>query len=168
MITMHKTDEYIQEALRSGASGYILKESGHDELRTAIRTVLQGKVYLSPDVSARVVSNMFPAGGRAAPVATAAEVKRRPVLEDFMAIPCPAHAGVSAARSMRRGAFQNLDRAASASSGRSTGGLPGGRDFRHEKRRECAIQVRVLSVGRQPGGVSTHGSAETNARNVNA
>ena len=73
VITMHKTDEYIQEALRSGASGYILKESGHDELRTAIRTVLQGKVYLSPDVSARVVSNMFTPGGRAAPVATAVE-----------------------------------------------------------------------------------------------
>ena len=66
VITMHKTDEYIQEALRSGASGYILKESGHDELRTAIRTVLSGRVYLSPDVSARVVSNLI-AGGTHTP-----------------------------------------------------------------------------------------------------
>jgi DNA-binding NarL/FixJ family response regulator len=69
VITMHKVDEYIQEALRNGASGYILKESGHDELRTAIRTVLGGKVYLSPEISERVV-NAFLAGNNrpAAPV----------------------------------------------------------------------------------------------------
>lgn len=59
VITMHKTDEYIQEALRNGASGYILKESGPDELLMAIRTVLGGKVYLSPDVSERVVSGLL-------------------------------------------------------------------------------------------------------------
>jgi DNA-binding NarL/FixJ family response regulator len=71
VITMHKTDEYIQEALRSGASGYILKESGHDELRTAIRTVLAGKVYLSPDVSERVVSGFLSGGTRATATTTA-------------------------------------------------------------------------------------------------
>lgn len=59
VISMHKTDEYIQEALRNGASGYILKESGPDELLMAIRTVLAGKVYLSPDVSERVVSGLL-------------------------------------------------------------------------------------------------------------
>jgi DNA-binding NarL/FixJ family response regulator len=71
VITMHKTDEYIQEALRSGASGYILKESGHDELRTAIRTVLAGKVYLSPDVSERVVSGFLSGGKNPAATTTA-------------------------------------------------------------------------------------------------
>jgi DNA-binding NarL/FixJ family response regulator len=64
VITMHKTDEYIQEALRNGASGYILKESGPEELLTAIRTVLSGKVYLSPDVSERVVSGLLSVGQR--------------------------------------------------------------------------------------------------------
>jgi DNA-binding NarL/FixJ family response regulator len=59
VISMHKTDEYIQEALRNGASGYILKESGPEELLMAIRTVLGGKVYLSPDVSERVVSGLL-------------------------------------------------------------------------------------------------------------
>lgn len=59
VISMHKTDEYIQEALRNGASGYILKESGPEELLTAIRTVLGGKVFLSPDVSERVVSGLL-------------------------------------------------------------------------------------------------------------
>ena len=66
VITMHKTDEYIQEALRSGASGYILKESSHGELLAAIRTVLAGKVYLSPDVSERVVSSLLSENSRSA------------------------------------------------------------------------------------------------------
>src|SRR5664279_5975111 len=39
-VTMHKTDEYIQEALRVGASGYLIKESNQADLLTAIRTVL--------------------------------------------------------------------------------------------------------------------------------
>lgn len=62
VVTMHKTDEYIMEAFRNGASGYILKESSHDELRNAVRTVLNGKVYLSPDVSERVVSGLLTGG----------------------------------------------------------------------------------------------------------
>lgn len=84
VITMHKTDEYIQEALRTGASGYILKESGHDELRTAIRTVLSGKVYLSPDVSERVVSGFLAGGNKPAPAASAWDtltVREREVLK---------------------------------------------------------------------------------------
>lgn len=72
VITMHKTDEYIQEALRNGASGYILKESGPEELLTAIRTVLAGKVYLSPDVSERVVSGLLSVGQRETGEATTA------------------------------------------------------------------------------------------------
>lgn len=62
VISMHKTDEYIHAALRNGATGYILKESGPEELMTAIRTVLQGKVFLSPEVSSRVVSSLLNAG----------------------------------------------------------------------------------------------------------
>lgn len=70
VISMHKTDEYIQEALRNGASGYILKESGPEELLLAIRTVLAGKVFLSPDVSERVVSGLLNGSPRDAGDAT--------------------------------------------------------------------------------------------------
>jgi DNA-binding NarL/FixJ family response regulator len=59
VVTMHKTDEYIQEALRMGASGYILKESSYNELITGVRTVLAGKVFLSPEVSERVVNSFI-------------------------------------------------------------------------------------------------------------
>lgn len=59
VVTMHKTDEYIQVALRNGAAGYILKEASHDELKMAIRTVLGGKLYLSPDVSERLLTGFL-------------------------------------------------------------------------------------------------------------
>ncbi len=56
VLTVHKTDEYIHESLRAGADGYILKDASHDELRIAIRSVLGGKTYLSPDISAKVIN----------------------------------------------------------------------------------------------------------------
>jgi len=56
VLTIHKTDEYIFAALRAGANGYILKDASHDELRIAIRSVLNGKTYLSPDISSKVIN----------------------------------------------------------------------------------------------------------------
>ena len=56
VLTIHKTDEYIHESLRAGADGYILKDATHDELRVAIRSIRNGKIYLSPDISSKVIS----------------------------------------------------------------------------------------------------------------
>lgn len=56
VLTIHKTEEYIHESLRAGADGYILKDASHDELRIAIHSVLNGKTYLSPDISAKVIN----------------------------------------------------------------------------------------------------------------
>mgnify|MGYP001050760824 FL=1 len=56
VLTIHKADEYIHEALRSGTDGYILKDATHDELRVAVRSVLNGKTYLSPDISDKVIN----------------------------------------------------------------------------------------------------------------
>lgn len=55
-LTVHKTEEYIRDTLRAGADGYVLKDSTYDELMLGVRSVLRGKTYLSPDVSAQVVS----------------------------------------------------------------------------------------------------------------
>jgi DNA-binding NarL/FixJ family response regulator len=55
VLTLHREDEYVQESLRAGADGYLLKDASHDELRVAIRSLLNGKSYLSPDVSDRVI-----------------------------------------------------------------------------------------------------------------
>lgn len=55
VLTIHKTEEYIHESLRAGANGYLLKDATHDELRVAIRSILNGKTYLSPDISGKVI-----------------------------------------------------------------------------------------------------------------
>lgn len=62
VLTVHKTDEYIHESLRAGADGYILKDATHDELQVAIRSVLKGKTYLSPDISGRVINGFLGTG----------------------------------------------------------------------------------------------------------
>lgn len=56
ILTIYKTEEYIHESLKAGANGYILKDASPEELRTAIRTVAGGKVYISPDIASQVVS----------------------------------------------------------------------------------------------------------------
>lgn len=61
IVTVHKADEYIHSSLRAGANGYLLKDATHEELQVAIRSVLSGKTYLSPDVSADVVQRYLQA-----------------------------------------------------------------------------------------------------------
>ena len=67
VLTIHNTHEYIQESLSAGADGYILKGASQDELRLAVRTVLQGKVYLTPDISECIVSGYLGGGKSAVP-----------------------------------------------------------------------------------------------------
>jgi two-component system response regulator NreC len=55
VLTIHGTEEFVLEALEAGASGYVLKDATHDELVLAIKSVLQEKRYLSPDISAKVI-----------------------------------------------------------------------------------------------------------------
>jgi len=55
VLTVHKGEEYILSALKAGADGYLLKDAGHDELMTAVKNVLAGKRYLSPDISEKVI-----------------------------------------------------------------------------------------------------------------
>src|SRR5882672_3510216 len=50
VLTMYADGALAAEAIRAGASGFVVKVSAADELETAIDEVLQGRVYLSPDV----------------------------------------------------------------------------------------------------------------------
>lgn len=54
-LTVHRTEEYIQMALKAGADGYILKEANYSELVMAVRSVLKGKHYLSPEISGDMI-----------------------------------------------------------------------------------------------------------------
>ena len=56
MITRHGDQGYVQELLKAGASGYVLKQSAATELLRAIRTVAEGKSFLDPAITEQVVS----------------------------------------------------------------------------------------------------------------
>lgn len=62
VLTVQKSEEYVREALQAGANGYVLKDATYDELVSALRNVLDGKVYLSPDVSGQMVHNYLSGG----------------------------------------------------------------------------------------------------------
>jgi len=56
VFSMHEQDEYVLEAVRGGADGYILKDASPAELRAAIRTVGAGGEYFSPAVARRLTA----------------------------------------------------------------------------------------------------------------
>ena len=55
MLSMHKNEEYVSQALRVGAAGYLLKDAATTELELAVQAVARGETYLSPAVSKHVV-----------------------------------------------------------------------------------------------------------------
>ncbi len=56
-LTMHDREEYFFAMLKAGALGYVLKESGPDELLAAIRAVHRGEAFLSPCVTKAVLED---------------------------------------------------------------------------------------------------------------
>ncbi len=58
ILTMHESKEYIAQVVRSGARGYLLKDSAPAELVGAIKAVHTGEVYFSPSVSRVLVQEM--------------------------------------------------------------------------------------------------------------
>jgi DNA-binding NarL/FixJ family response regulator len=55
MLTTFDLDEYVYEALRAGASGFLLKDTPPEQLVAAIRVVAAGEALLSPSVTRRVI-----------------------------------------------------------------------------------------------------------------
>ena len=62
MLTTFKSDEYLRESLRVGADAYLLKNATCEELILALRSVANGKKYLSPDVSEHLVDGFLNPG----------------------------------------------------------------------------------------------------------
>ena len=56
MLSMHESDSYIRKAMTLGANGYIPKSSADDELLDAVRTVSEGKLYLSRNAEQSMLS----------------------------------------------------------------------------------------------------------------
>lgn len=57
ILTMHEHDEYVFQALRAGASGYMLKEAADTELITALHVIQSGQFYLSPAAQSVMVGD---------------------------------------------------------------------------------------------------------------
>src|SRR5512139_2131757 len=55
ILTTFDLDEYVYEALRAGASGFVLKDDPPEQLISAVRTVFTGEALLSPAVTKRVI-----------------------------------------------------------------------------------------------------------------
>jgi len=55
IVSMHDESLYAERALRAGARGYIMKEEAANKLIEAIRTVLDGHIYVSGEMSARII-----------------------------------------------------------------------------------------------------------------
>ncbi|MBW2439200.1 MAG: response regulator [Deltaproteobacteria bacterium] len=55
-LSMHAGKRFVEDMLRAGAAGYILKKSGLEDLVNGIRMVVQGEIYLSPAITGIVVS----------------------------------------------------------------------------------------------------------------
>ncbi|SEE80875.1 response regulator [Ruania alba] len=67
VLTTFETDEYVLEALRAGAGGFLLKDAGAEEILHAIRLVHEGQALLAPSVTRRVVRELL--STRARPLA---------------------------------------------------------------------------------------------------
>lgn len=63
-LSMHSDTLFVSEMLKSGACGYLLKDCAFEELEQAIRTVIEGKAYLSPAISGVVVEDYLHRLGR--------------------------------------------------------------------------------------------------------
>ena len=80
MLSMHDAEEYVLQALRNGASGYLLKDAATSELEIAMRAVTGGETYLSPRVSQHIVRDYRERSEQPGPLASLTS-RQREVLQ---------------------------------------------------------------------------------------
>ena len=69
MLTTFDLDEYVYEAMKAGASGFLLKDAPRDQLVGAVRTVAAGEALLAPALVRRLIEDFVrrPAPGARSP-----------------------------------------------------------------------------------------------------
>jgi DNA-binding NarL/FixJ family response regulator len=77
MLTTFDLDEYVYDALRAGASGFLLKDTPSDQLAAAIRVVAAGESLLAPSVTKRMVEQLIAGRSPAEAPAELAELTPR-------------------------------------------------------------------------------------------
>ena len=83
VLTVHMAEEYVREALKSGSDGYVLKHATQEELMLAIKSVLNGKSYLSPDIAAQIITGYLDnsANASASPAWDSVTLREREILK---------------------------------------------------------------------------------------
>jgi DNA-binding NarL/FixJ family response regulator len=82
ILSMHTSEEFVRRAMKSGVSGYLVKDSAPLELRMAVEAVMSGSVYLSPRISRHLVSHMVDGPAQGAEIALdALTARQREVLQ---------------------------------------------------------------------------------------
>jgi DNA-binding NarL/FixJ family response regulator len=85
MLTTFDLDEYVFEALRAGASGFLLKDLPREDLVAAVRVVAAGDALLAPQVTRRLIEEFArrppPSGGRDPAALAALTARERETLE---------------------------------------------------------------------------------------
>ena len=61
-LSMHSQKQFVEGMLKAGVRGYLLKDGAFEELINAVRTVMTGRIYLSPDITAVVVNGYLKGG----------------------------------------------------------------------------------------------------------
>jgi two-component system, NarL family, response regulator NreC len=61
MLTVHEDDGLLKKAIRAGASGYLVKRAAESDLINAIRTVMQGDMYVHPSMTRALLKDLVPA-----------------------------------------------------------------------------------------------------------
>ncbi|MEU8788122.1 response regulator transcription factor [Streptomyces sp. NPDC048643] len=77
MLTTFELDEYVFEAIRSGASGFLVKDTEPEELLRAVRAVVGGDALLSPGVTRRLIAEFAARSKEPESVASLAELTDR-------------------------------------------------------------------------------------------
>jgi DNA-binding NarL/FixJ family response regulator len=82
ILTTFDLDEYVYEALRAGASGFLLKDTLPDDLLTAVRVVADGEALLAPKVTRRLIEQFVQQSALSAVPGTSAPVPGLELLTD--------------------------------------------------------------------------------------
>jgi DNA-binding NarL/FixJ family response regulator len=64
LLSMYDNDEYVTEAVRAGAAGYIVKDAAVEELALALQAVMRGDTYLSPNIASKLAQAFNSGVGR--------------------------------------------------------------------------------------------------------
>ena len=80
-LTMHTDAQRVDRMLRAGARGYVLKSSAYIELERAVRAVVSGSCYLSPDITAPVISGFVSPRGEDSETCHGLTLREREILQ---------------------------------------------------------------------------------------